>query len=100
MSRQAPPGAPELAALARKYRTIGAMRRARDRDGTLAGKAELEALASEFPGALRELDTLPLGLVDARAASLEEAAQSGAFEPWMAWMHAWHAAMRAALFAK
>jgi len=91
----------ELLALSRKYETLAILRRDRERDGTLASRSTLRALAREFPGALRELDTLPLDEIDRRARDLSEAAL-GRSEPeaWMIWMAAYHATMRAALLVR
>ena len=77
------------------------MRRDRQRHGSIAARSELRALAREFPGSLRELDTLPLHEIDRRAAVLIDAARGiAAVEAWMIWMNAYHASMRAALFVK
>ena len=38
--------------------------------------------------------------IDRRARALTDAAEGGAVEPWMTWMIAYHATMRAALFVK
>jgi len=57
----------DRAALARKYRTLLALRTTPDRSA-LAG------LAAEFPGALRELDELPAGELERRIAELDAAA--------------------------
>lgn len=100
-ARPAPPALDHWAALLRKYETLGALRRDKMASGVNAPRAVFRALAREFPGALRELDTLPLDEIDRRAAELSRVV-SGAAEPspWMAWMHAYHATMRAALFLK
>lgn len=101
------PSADELHALARKYRTLVALRARRDQqqahsvppplsDRTPA--AVLRSLAREFPGSLRELDTLGAAELARRAARVEEAAEAGeATEPWMAWIARYHALMRSAL---
>ncbi len=91
----------ELRALARKYEVLARMRRDRERDGSIAARAELRALAREFPGSLRELDTVHLEEIDRRTRALADAAQGiAAVEAWMPWMSAYHATMRAALFVK
>ncbi len=90
----------DLVALARKYRTIAALRRAQHRAGAQEVRPSLRALSHEFPGALRELDSLPLEDIDARIEALEGAALAGTVADWMRWMHAYHQAMRAALFVK
>jgi hypothetical protein len=106
----------ELARLAAKYRRMGELRRAflarqagraddhRARAGVGGEREEdrraLRALAAEWPGALRELDTLPTDEIDGRAAALERAAAASSPEPWMEWLLAYHALMRAVLRLK
>ncbi len=92
--------ASRLHALARKYRTLGAVRRDKLRTGEHTPRESMRALAREFPGSLRELDVLPLAELDSRATRLEAAARSGAAEPWMLWMADFHALLRAALLIK
>jgi hypothetical protein len=94
------PSREELLALQRKYDTLAELRRARAAGGAVAERAVLRALAREFPGALRELDTVTLEDIDARRVALGSAAAGGAIEPWMAWMVAYHRTMRAALIVK
>jgi hypothetical protein len=53
-----------------------------------------------MPGALYELDRLPLADIDARRAALAEALRGGPIAPWMTAMAAYHALYRAALFVK
>jgi hypothetical protein len=90
--------APErLQALARKYRRLVELRTRRDGAGPAATRAELRALAAEFPGALRELDTLGAPELARRAAACGAALAGGIQEPWMAWIDAFHALMRRAL---
>jgi hypothetical protein len=84
----------------RKYDTLADLRRERAAGGGVADRAVLRALAREFPGALRELDTVAADEIEARRAALARAATGGALAPWMAWMVAYHATMRAALVAK
>jgi hypothetical protein len=102
------PGADELHALARKYRTLVALRARRDQQqqaqphgpplSERTPAAALRSLAREFPGCLRELDTLGARELARRAEQVEEAAEAGAaIEPWMAWIARYHALMRAAL---
>jgi hypothetical protein len=81
------------AALARKYRALAALRARRDSDGAPATREELRALAAEFPGCLRELDTLGAAELARRAA----ACARGAHEPWMDWIAAYHDEVRRAL---
>jgi hypothetical protein len=90
----------DLLALARKYRLLAELRRAQHhvaRDDVIGS---LRQLAREFPGALRELDSLPLEDIDRKVELLEAAARAGAVEPWMQWMHAYHLTLRAALAVK
>lgn len=83
----------DRAALAQKYRLMGELRRAAVSDERADDRARLRALADEFPGALRELDTLTTEEIDERARACER----GEPAPWMDWMAAYHANMRAAL---
>ena len=108
------PGADELNALARKYRTLVELRARRDQEPQAETQlqpdqpppqseprtpaAVLRSLAREFPGCLRELDTLGAAELSRRAARVAEAAASGAAsEPWIAWIAGYHRLMRAAL---
>ena len=91
----APAGPEVLAALARKYRTLVAWRARRDA-GQATARAELRALAAEFPGCLRELDTLGRTELERRAAACA-AGPGPAVEPWASWIAEYHALMRAAL---
>lgn len=103
-----------LIQLARKYRALAELRQQRDRrghggpasDSAAAGalRERLRVLAQEFPGCLRELDTLGEPELVRRAEVAARAGASegiGAFadggERWMAWICAYHALMRAAL---
>jgi hypothetical protein len=86
-----------LDALARKYRALVALRDRRDTGGAPATRAELRVLASEFPGCLRELDTLGHEELARRAAAAAAAARGGAREPWMDWIAGYHALMAEAL---
>lgn len=83
-----------FADLARKYTKL-----LRLRDGTSAFDAgELRALAREFPGALRELDALPIEEL-VRRRELAERAHGCATrpDPLLDWMRSYHATMRLAL---
>ncbi len=96
-------GAPDrddIERLALKYRRLGELRRARARGEPIPERAVFRALAGEFPGALSELDNLPLEVIDGRRAALERAAEGEAAAPWMGWMIDYHALMRAALYLK
>jgi hypothetical protein len=92
----APLDAAARAALVRKYAALVALRRRRDGGGDAAGGGALRALAAEFPGCLRELDTLGSVELERRAA----ACAAGADEPWMEWIAGYHALMRGALAAR
>lgn len=100
--RSGPPGA--RSALARKYGALVELRRRRDAGGDPAGGGALRALAAEFPGCLRELDTLGLPELERRArmcvaqeANTEADTETTAEpEDWIAWIAAYHALMRGA----
>jgi hypothetical protein len=64
-------------------------------------RVRMGALASRFPGALRELDALPLGEIRRRVAALDAVvAGAGQDEPWMEAVTLFHALARGALVAK
>lgn len=86
----------ELHALARKYALLSELRRRHDEEPP----AELELLAREFPGALRELDALPLEEIDRRSLVVELALRGGPTERLLEWVSHYHALMRAALALK
>jgi hypothetical protein len=87
-----------LAALCTKYRTLRALRSEAQPAVNGVLRARLATLAAAFPGALRELDQLPLDVIDARLSAIERVADSGA-EPadWMRLQIAYHGFMRAVL---
>jgi len=85
------------AALARKYAALVELRRRRDTGGDPLGGGALRALAAEFPGCLRELDTLGLAELERRAQVTRATTLGAHAEPWMAWIDGYHALMRAAL---
>lgn len=90
----------DLIALTRKYRTLAELRRREHLATALEAHTPLRRLADEFPGALRELDTLALDEIEERADALERAASGAPRAAWMEWMVAYHQAMRAALYVK
>jgi len=95
------PSAAALRALARKYARLSAWRDRRDAAGLPATRDELRALAAEFPGCLRELDTLGAAELGRRAAACAAAAADAtAAEPWMAWIDGYHALVRRAFAAR
>lgn len=69
------------------------LRRERARDDDAAARAALRAFAAEWPGGLKELDTIATDEIERRVSACE----AGADEPWMAWMARYHELMRAAL---
>ena len=99
-ARFASPSREELNDLARKYDALADLRQRREEGGGVAPRGELLALAREFPGALRELDTLPRAEIERRRAQLRAALLGDPIAPWMKWLIAYHATMRAALFVK
>jgi hypothetical protein len=90
----------QLAALERKYRTLMEIHRALAAWDDARAAALDHALAEEFPGALRELQTLPLDVLEARAGALAAAVAGASPDPWMLWMSDYHALLRAALRIK
>lgn len=74
-----------------KYRRLIALREARDAGGEPPSE-DLRALASAHPGALRELDRAPLGVLRERLAAL-----AGPLPPWAAPSYELHEALRIAL---
>jgi hypothetical protein len=97
--RNDPPEA-TLRALARKYARLAGWRGQRD-GGSPATRDELRALAAEFPGCLRELDTLGGEELARRALACAAAAEAtSAAEPWMAWIAGYHDLMRRAFTAR
>jgi hypothetical protein len=67
------------------------LRASRVGDGA-AARAQLREFAATWPGALKELDTLPTAEIERRACACAD----GADEPWMAWSARYHELMRAA----
>jgi hypothetical protein len=94
------PSAEGLKALAAKYQRLTALRARRDGDGAPATRDELRALAAEFPGCLRELDTLGPAELHRRTSACAAVAAGAAPEPWMAWIDGYHTLMRRALAAR
>ena len=84
-----------LRALHSKYQTLRALRLEVRAEPP---RAPLLALAREFPGALRELDQLPMELIDARLDAIERVlAGERPIEPWMRMQIGYHGFMRAVL---
>lgn len=57
----------------------------------------MRALASRFPGALREIDELPRDVITARIDAIARALASSGHEPWMLALSRYHACLRVAL---
>lgn len=91
-----------LGDLRSKYEEMRALRLA----STEASRAHdpqprMAALAERFPGALREIDELPLAEIDARIAALARAeSDPDATATWMHAMTRFHALARGVLFVK
>jgi hypothetical protein len=87
-----------LRALRTKYLTIQTLRLEAPFETASAARPKLAALAREFPGALRELDQLPMDRVEERLRAIERALDERAEpEPWMQLQAAYHGFMRAVL---
>jgi hypothetical protein len=87
----------ELGALAGKYRALVELHRAAARGEPRPPAAFFRELARDFPGCLRELDTLPTDVLLARAAAVARAAEGGPVEAWMPIVSEYHARLREAL---
>jgi hypothetical protein len=100
-------GPPDIHALSTKYERMLALRIAHDESRGDPSRpepdprAELADLARAFPGALRELDQLPLAVIRGRLAALRAAAEDPTrIERWMIAQDAFHELARGALAAK
>jgi hypothetical protein len=88
-------------ALRDKYREIKRLR-----DAAAAGliadpRSAMAALAQRFPGALRELDELPMEQIDTRLLALEQLSESAHAVPeWVRLQIGYHGCMRAVLRIK
>jgi hypothetical protein len=90
-------------ALRAKYAEMLEMRISHDAGGENAAlaRARMAALASRFPGALREIDDLELDAIRERIARLEAVLRGGAAaDPWMEAVALFHSVARGALCAK
>jgi hypothetical protein len=95
-----PCGPREIAALSEKYRLLVELRRARERGEPPPPRAVFRDLASRFPGALRELDRMPMATLERRIAELADASSGGATREWMAAHAGYHELLRFALAHK
>jgi hypothetical protein len=90
-----------LRALRDKYREIRRLRALHAERPSHEPRSELRALSARFPGALRELDQLPIETVEQRLCALEAALARGGEAPdWAALQIGYHGCMRAALRIK
>jgi hypothetical protein len=90
----------DLAALRAKYEEMLRLRLAADAGTPGDPRRAMSALASQFPGALREIDDLTLDAIRERASELRAAEDGGMVAPWMRATHLFHALTRGALCAK
>ena len=100
-------GRQELRALREKYERMRALRDAHARARADASfvepdpRPEMGRLAEQFPGALREIDTLTLEIIAARITSIAVAERDPSrAEPWMTAQIVFHRYARGALAAK
>lgn len=85
-----------IRALCGKYESLCDLRQRQE--SSVAPRAELVALAAAFPGALRELDCLPMEELERRRSMLRAVVEGRAqVERWMLLQIAYHGCMRAAL---
>ena len=85
-----------FAELRAKYEEIRALRLSDD--GSYDPRARMAALAERFPGALREIDTLPLDEIDRRIEALREAERDPTHEArWMKAQSRFHTLVRESL---
>jgi hypothetical protein len=89
-----------LTALRRKYEEMLRLRLAADAGDIGDPRRAMAALASQFPGALREIDDLPLETIRARIRDLAQCERGVPVTPWMEATHLFHALTRGALCAK
>lgn len=88
-----------FADLRAKYEEMLALRRTDD--GSYDPRERMAALAARFPGALREIDTLPLDEIERRIEALTHAERDPSrASKWMLAQHRFHALTRTALEAR
>lgn len=90
-----------LIALREKYQRMLEMRRLHASDTPHEPRPLMRDLATRFPGALREIDELPLPLIELRIEELDQVIDNG-LPPmkWMLWMAEYHGHLRAVLRIK
>ncbi|MGF1468103.1 MAG: hypothetical protein ACFCGT_18440 [Sandaracinaceae bacterium] len=92
---------PALTELLGKYAEMVALREADEAGEGADPKPAMRELASRFPGALREIDELPLGVLRGRSGSLRRFLDGAEEEPdWARPMAAYHGWLRVALGVK
>jgi hypothetical protein len=85
-----------FAELRAKYEEIRALRLTDD--GSYDPRERMATLAARFPGALREIDTLPLDEIERRIEALTQAERDPSSAPkWMLAQHRFHTLTRDAL---
>ncbi len=92
-----------LERLREKYGEMLSMRLAHDsgEDSEARARERMASLAAQFPGALREIDDLELGVIRDRIGKLDAALRGdAAIERWMEAVSLFHALARGALRAK
>ncbi len=88
----------ELRELRAKYEEMRALRTI---DASHDPRKRMAALAAKFPGALREIDELPLDEIDRRIEAITRAeSDPSSLADWMHAMTRFHALARGALYAK
>jgi hypothetical protein len=90
----------DLAALRTKYEEMLRLRAAASAGVAGDPRREMAALATRFPGALREIDDLPLDTIRERVRDLHDAEKGGTVAEWMTATHLFHSLTRGALCAK
>ncbi len=91
----------DIAALRAKYEEMLRLRLLHDAGDETDPRRAMARLAQEFPGALREIDELPIDEIRARIEKLSLVDEDeSAIEPWMRAVSLFHALTRGALCAK
>jgi len=90
----------DLAGLAAKYAQIIDLRQRRERGEAQPSRDVFRDLARAFPGALRELDRMPMSVIERRIAELGRARADGMVLDWMVVQSHYHRLLRYALERK